>query len=113
MLDMTPEERALVLQKAQETKLEKKRFAEENLKVEYEDENHWRSLASELGIRLPQKYEVGPRGVRRVARKLNIDLKLFLEEAGFNTLKDLCSANPKWTSLALAGLLLEWYIDNR
>lgn len=86
-------------------------YAKEHLKTEYMDESYWRELASEFGCRLPNwwlpGYEV--KYLRRIAKKLNFDLKLFIESTGFSNIKDFCLANNKFTALALSGLLLEWY----
>ena len=110
---MNAEERLIVQQKAQASRDTKKAFAEQNLTLSYADEPYWRETASSLGVRLPQRYDVGPKGVKKVAKALNVDIKDYVASTGFASLKDLCEANPKWTSLALTGLLIEWYVGEK
>jgi len=109
----TEEERLGAQQKAQESREAKRLFAEQNLTLSHADEPYWRETASSLGVRLPQRYDVGPRGIKKVAKALKVDIKDYVASTGFASLKDLCEANPKWTSLALSGLLIEWYVGEK
>ena len=86
-------------------------WAKEHLKTIYMDENYWREIASELGCRLPSWWIPGTevKYLRRISKKLNFDLKLFVESTGFSNIKEFCQANSKFTALALSGLVLEWY----
>lgn len=110
---MSAEERLIAQQKAQASRDAKKVFAEENMVLDYADEKYWRETASSLGVRLPSIYEVGPKSVRKMAKKLKVDINDFVSSTGFTSLKDLCDANPKWNSFAICGLLIEWIIENK
>lgn len=110
---MSPEERLIAQQKAQASRDAKKVFAEENMVLDYADEKYWRETASSLGVRLPQRYDVGPKGIKKVAKALNVDIKEYVASTGFASLKDLCQANSTWTSFALSGLLIEWYVGEQ
>jgi len=110
---LTPEERLVAQQKAQESREAKRLFAEQNLTLSYADEPYWRETASLLKVRLPQRYDVGPKGIKKVAKALKVDIKEYLASTGFASLKDLCQANSTWTSLALSGLLIEWYVGEK
>ena len=107
---MTQEQR----QQAKETREAKKLLAEKTLKLEYADENHWAPLASKYSVRLPVYYQPSSeiKYVRRIAKKLNIDINEFLSSTGYPNVKSLASANPTWTARAICGTLLEFYDDN-
>lgn len=107
---MSEEQRA----QAKETRQAKKLLAEQTLKLEYADENHWASLASKYSVRLPVYYQPSSeiKYVRRIAKKLNIDINEFLSSTGYSNVKSLASANPTWTARAICGTLLEFYDDN-
>lgn len=107
---MTEEQRA----QAKETRQAKKILAEQTLKLEYADENHWASLASKYSVRLPVYYQPSSeiKYVRRIAKKLNIDINEFLSSTGYSNVKSLVLANPTWTARAICGVLLEFYDDN-
>jgi len=111
--NFTPEERLIAQQKAQASRDAKKVFAEEHLKLSYVDEPYWASKASELNIRLPQKHDVGVKGIRKVAKKLNVDIKAFLETTGCANLAELVGLNPTWNSRALASLILEYHLEKQ
>lgn len=108
--NLTPEERSKINEKSRLTR-EAKRLAGESLIQDFEDENHWRNLASDLDIRLPSRYipnsEV--KHLKRVMKKLNINPKEYLEDCGCTTLKGLVSLNPTWPAWAEVSLMLEWY----
>lgn len=79
-----------------------------------DDLAHWRSLASKAGVRLPASYIVNSeiKYVRRVAAKLDIDLKEYLEACGASNLKQLAKMNPNFPAIAEVGLLLEWWDES-
>lgn len=110
---MTAEERLMAQQKAQASRDAKKVYAEANLKLSYLDDSYWSDKASELGIRLPQKHEVGARGMRKVAKKLGVDIKEFLETTGCSNLNELVSLNPTWNSRSLAALVMEFHLEQK
>lgn len=110
---LTTEERLAAQEKSKASREAKKAYAEANVKLDWQEENFWRTSAASLGVRLPQKYDVGPKGIKKVAKGLGVDIKDFVNSTGFASLKDLCQANSTWTSLALSGLLLEWYLGEK
>ena len=110
---MSAEERLIAQQKAQAARDSKKVYAEENLKLNYVDEPYWANKASELNIRLPQQFDVGPKGMRKVAKKLDVDLKAFLETTGCANLNELVQLNPKWNSRSLAALIMEFHLEKQ
>lgn len=110
---MSAEERLIVLQKAQAARQAKKAYAEANLMLSYADDSYWNDKSSELGIRLPQQFDVGVKGIRKVAKKLNIDIKAFLETTGCANLNELVSLNPTWNSRSLAALVMEFYLEQK
>lgn len=86
---------------------ESKREAGKHLK-EFMDENHWRSLASKYGVRLPISYipATETKYIKRIAKKLSVDLQEWLEG---DKLSAFGKDNPDWSAAAHAGLFLEWY----
>jgi len=109
----TPEQRLIAQQKAQASRDAKKVFAEANLKLDYLDDNYWNAKSSELNIRLPQRFDTGVKGMRKVAKKLGVDLKAFLETTGCANLAELVSLNPTWNSRGLASLILEYHLEKQ
>lgn len=101
-------------EQAKQTREAKKLLAQQTLKLEYADENHWTTLASKYSVRLPVYYQPSSeiKYVRRVAKKLNIDISDFLASTGYTNVKSLAAANPTWTARAICGTLLEFYDDN-
>jgi hypothetical protein len=106
---LTPEQREEALEKSRLTKVAKKAYAEKNLKLSFADEPMWRELAQNLGVRLPQRFDTGPKGVKKVAKKLGINVNEWVEYTGFTTLTALCNTNKTWPSWAICGLMLEWH----
>lgn len=92
----------------------KKLEAEKNLKLEYADADHWSSLASKFGVRLPIYYHPSSetKYIKRMASKIGIDLQDFLNSTGFSTLKQLVEANKTFNCAAMCGILIE-YADNQ
>lgn len=107
---MTDEQR----EQSKETRQAKKLLAEQTLKLDYADENHWTTLASKYSVRLPVYYQPSSeiKYVRRVAKNLNIDINDFLASTGYTNVKSLAAANPTWSARAICGILLEFYDDN-
>ena len=98
-------------QKAKESRLAKKQWAEENLKLVYEDESVWEELAKKHRVRLPQKQipNTELKYMKRMFKHLGLDMKLYLEDSGVASLKQLVSLNPTWTARAECGMLLEYF----
>lgn len=115
LTDLTTEQREELREKSRLTK-EAKKKAGENLFQDFGDDlTHWRSLASEAGVRLPAAYlpnsEV--KYIRRVANKLGIDMQEYLDACGVTNLKALARLNPSWPIVAEIGLLLEHWDEKR
>lgn len=89
-------------------------YAKEHLKTEYMDENYWRETASKYGLRLPGWWipssEV--KYIRRACKKLDIDVAQFVESTGFSNLSQLAENNPRFTAVAMVGLVLEFKENN-
>lgn len=111
--NMTEDERQAAQEKSKEAREIKKAYAENNLKLSYADDSYWTDKASDLGIRLPQKHDVGAKGMRKVAKKLGVDIKEFLETTGCANLNELVSLNPTWNSRSLAALIMEFHLEKK
>lgn len=110
---LTPQERQEAIEKSKLAKQAKKMYAEQNLKLSFSDEQYWRNIASELDIKLPQRYDHGPKAVKKLAKKLGINIQEWVESTGFTTLSALCKANKTFPSFAIAGIMLEYYLENQ
>lgn len=110
---MSKEDRELLLEKARQSRDEKRKWAEENLRMQYADETHWEGLAREKGVKLPQKHipNTELKYMKRMIKSLGVDLKGYLEDCGCTTLKQLVKMNPKWSARAECGLLLEYHSE--
>lgn len=97
--------------KAAEVKEEKKKWATENLKQDFEDLQVWKDLASKHSVRLPVYYAASSeiKYYRRITKKLGVDLGAFVEDTGFGSIKQFAAANKTWPAYALCGLILEWF----
>lgn len=106
---MTQEERIEYQEKARITRLNQIAFAEQNLRNDFADTQHWRDLAAKHGIRMPAWHVPGTdlRYMKRALRKIGKDSKWMTSCTGFNTLEEFATSNPKWPAFALIGLLLE------
>jgi len=109
----TPRDISIYREQAQASRLAKKQYAEENLKLDYIDSPHWRELASKYGTRLPSYIypNTSSKYLKRVMNHLGVNAKEYLEVCGVTTFKQLAELNPEYTALAEVGLLLEWYDD--
>lgn len=110
---LTPEQREEALEKSRLAKIAKKEYAEKHLKLEYSDENYWTTQSAELGIRLPQKFAVGAKGIRKTAKALGVDIKEFLDSTGCSNLNELCALNPTWNSRSIAALVMEFHLEKQ
>lgn len=109
--NMTAEQRADALVKAQAARAEKARIWKENadkLRQSFADSNYWRKLASKYGVRMPAEYvpsdEFKP--IRKAMRKLGIEPQQVRDAFG-GDVKFIHSMNPTWPAYAVIGLLLE------
>ena len=108
--DLTTEQRQELREKSRISR-EAKKLAGQNLKKDFEDLNYWKSLASEAGVRMPSSHipSSDTKYIRRVASKLGIDLKQYLEYSGVTSLKALGKLNPDWSVVGEISLLLEYW----
>lgn len=97
-------------QAVKDKRLADQQYAKEHLKTEYMDENYWRETASKYGLRLPGWWipssEV--KYIRRACKKLDIEVGDFLASTGFSNLNQLAENNPRFTALAMVGLVIEF-----
>lgn len=109
MSNVTPEQRLLMKEKTKQKK-EAMKAAAKLLKTDYTDMPHWEGLAREAGVRLPQHIipSTETKYLKRMCKKLNVDIQDYLESCGVSTIKQLIALNPLWTARAECGMLLEW-----
>lgn len=107
---LSPEERAVMQEKARLSRLAKKEAAL-LLKTEYADMSHWRDLASRNKLRLPASHlpNTEVKYLKRAAKALGVDIKEYLSDCGCTSLKELVEFNPTWTAAGELGMFLEWY----
>ena len=107
----TPRDMSQYKEQAQASRLAKKQYAEENLKLDYADSPLWRELASKYKTRLPSYVHpnTSSKYLKRVMNHLGVDSKEYLADCGVKNFKQLAAMNPEYTAMAEVGLLLEWY----
>lgn len=86
-----------------------RKWADENLKVSYSDDDYWKELSKEADFRLPQKHIAASetRYIKRLMKHLKLDEAWFQEYSGCRTIKELVKMNPETTSRAMCGQFLE------
>lgn len=86
-----------------------KAFAHANLKLDFADTNHWRTLAARYGVKLPVWYRKGSelKYLKRALRILGYGTADVADATGFTTLREFAASNPTWPAFALVGLILE------
>lgn len=101
-------------EQAKQQRLTDQEYARNNLKVSYIDQPHWVGLASKYNCKLPGWWYPSSdvKYLRRVAKKANFDLNLFVESTGCSNIKEYADLNSNWSVLGLVGTLLE-YIDEQ
>lgn len=101
----------LDIQAAQEAKKAKAQWAEENLKLDYSDLDHWKVLARKYDFRLPSWYQPASstKYVKRLMKHLGADMQEYLDSCGCKTLTQLVKLNPEETAQASCGYILEWW----
>ena len=97
--------------KAQEAVAQKK-LDNAHLKNDFSDLPHWKELASKYGVRLPRYYICNSetKYLRRLFKKVEMDIQEYLDACGVSTLKQLVKLNPDYPAYAELGIALE-YID--
>lgn len=110
-LQMTPEDRLKFQAQAALTKEANKKWAEENLRNDFADENHWRMLSQEYSVRLPQWYIpcTETKYLKRALKKLNLDSSWWTDQTGCSNFKEFSDMNPKYPAYACVGIILEAY----
>lgn len=88
-------------------------WAKEHLVLNRPDEAYWKTEASARGIRMPQWHILGTevKYVKRACKKLDIDVKEYVESTGFKTLKEFAENNPKFNAVAQVGLVIEYAVS--
>lgn len=111
----TPRDMSIYKEQAQASRLAKKQWAEENLKLTYEDSPLWRELASKYNTRLPSYVHPNSSSkyLKRMLSHLGVDSKEYLDACGVTTFKQLAEMNPEYTAMAEVGLLLEYWDEKQ
>ena len=96
-------------EQAKQQRLVDQEYARNNLKIDYIDQPHWVALASKYNCKLPGWWYPSSdvKYLRRVAKKANFDLNVFVESTGCSNIKEYADLNSNWTVLGLVGTLLE------
>ena len=113
--ELTKEQRQEFLEKAKASK-QLKRDKALSLNQNLKDKDHWTALASSFGVRLPVYY-IGPdeasKYLKRIAKKLDVNIEEYIESTGYDNIKQLSLANPTYPCYAICGLFLEWIDENK
>ena len=111
----TPRDMSIYKEQATASRLAKKQWAEENLKLTYEDAPLWRELASKYNTRLPSYVHpnTASKYLKRMLTHLGVDSKEYLDACGVKNFKQLAEMNPEYTAMAEVGHLLEWYDEKQ
>lgn len=109
----TAEERAAALVKAKASQEAARKWADENLRQDFADANHWRELASAHGLRLPPRYIPGSstKHLKRALKKLGVEVATYCRACGVSSLGALATMNPDWPAWAQVGMILEFKAD--
>jgi len=101
-------------EQAKQQRLADQEHARNNLKISYIDQPHWVTLASKYNCKLPMWWKTASdvKYLRRVAKKANFDLNIFVESTGCSNIKEYSDLNSNWSVLGLVGTLLE-FIDEQ
>lgn len=85
-------------------------LAGESLRHDWADVEHWRMLAKSMGTRLPQSYQpaTSTKYIRKIAKKVGVDIKEWIESTGCANLTEINSLNPNTPAYAMTGWMLEW-----
>lgn len=97
---------------AKQQRLVDQDYARNSLKISYMDQQHWTALASKYNSKLPLWWKPASdvKYLRRIAKKANFDLNVFVDSTGCSNIKEWVNLNSNYTALGVAGPLLE-FID--
>lgn len=113
MSERSDSERAEIIEKAQQARKDKAQWAKENLKLDWEDEDHWRELSKKHGYRLPTRNQkAAGKFVNRFLKHFNLDKEWYQDYSGFKNGNEEARVNPKLPAFAMVGLLLEQYDED-
>ena len=111
----TPRDMSQYKEQAAASRLAKKQWAKENLKLTYEDSPLWRELASKYNTRLPSYVHpnTASKYLKRMLTHLGVDSKEYLEACGVKNFKQLAEMNPEYTAMAECGYILEYFDEKQ
>lgn len=106
--DLTPEERAVLVERAQlarQQKIAAFKAKAHLLEKDFEDMPHWRRLARRFKVRMPPSYMPCSelKYARRACKRVGLNYVEWFDEK----LRDFPRNNPTWPAYALVGLILE------
>lgn len=105
---LTEAEREELRAKATQSRLDKK-LASTNIQSMV-DENYWKDIASQLGVRMPQSVCQASelKYIKRIANKLNVDINVWVKDVcGCKSLKEVAELNPNIGAVGMVGLFCE------
>lgn len=106
--NMTSEQMKEAREKARQSKIAKRESAEKHLKTDCLDDDLWKVLAKQYGIRLPSKYDkASSKFVNRALKSLSLSKEWYTDLTGFSNGNQEASANPTMTARQQVGLILE------
>ena len=111
----TPRDMSIYKEQAIASRLAKKQYAEENLKLDYDDLPHWKELASKYSTRLPSYVHpnTASKYLKRMLTHLGVDSKEYLESCGVKNFKQLAELNPEYNAQAECGYILEYFDEKQ
>ena len=105
----TPEEMAEMRAKGVAAKAEKAAYNlanEHKYKLNYLDQNYWQELASKHKVRMPTyNIPADVKGIRKMLKKCGVSNDVWKEH--YTSSEYFLENNPKWTLLAVTGLISE------
>lgn len=107
--EMTPEQRAEALAKAQQAVRDKAAFNKANehkYKLEYLDSPRWADLGSKYKVRMPSYNEpCTSKGIRKYLKRVGISNETWKDH--YTSVDYFIDNNPTWVLYAAVGLMLE------
>ncbi len=107
---LTPEQREDMRKKSAESLVKKTEYAKKHLKLDWEDDYHWRLLASHYGFRLPRTYEpAAGKWVNRFLKHTGMTAEWYSDITGFKNGNEEARVCKDLPAFAQIGILLEAY----